>query len=407
MKKKANIKGLVLKIASRCNLNCSYCYMYNLGDTSYLNQPKHMQNEVVDAIINQVKTYSKQYKVEAFEFIFHGGEPLLAPKAFFRSFVAKARKELAGISLSFGVQTNGTLLDAHWCKLFKELEIGIGISLDGPESINDIYRLNKNGKGSYETVLKGIEIARMHQVNFGILSVVNPETEAAQLYDFFKSLQIKAIDFLFPDHHYDFLPKVYRQKNMSPEYTPFGDWWIKLFDRWFTDTEDKPGIRFLSQIILMIIGIDNGFETIGQQENNYLIIETDGSIEASDYLKACGDGFTKEGKNVLFDGFDKAIYANLIALHRQSHKQLPKRCSQCLIKKVCGGGHLAHRFSRLQGFDNPSVYCFDLMKLITHIQNVIVKRLPTDIINATGLSPITYAEALKALPLTKVETHTL
>ena len=38
--------AFVLKIAERCNLNCSYCYMYNKGDLSYLRRPKFMSSEV-------------------------------------------------------------------------------------------------------------------------------------------------------------------------------------------------------------------------------------------------------------------------------------------------------------------------------------------------------------------------
>ncbi|MFN3850385.1 MAG: radical SAM protein [Spirosomataceae bacterium] len=399
MKKKANIKGLVLKVASRCNLNCSYCYMYNLGDLSYLNQPKKMSNEVVEAVINQVKRQSQIYDLNEFEFIFHGGEPLLLPKAFFRNFVTKAQSTLKGINLRFGVQTNGSLLDDEWCSLLKELGVGVGISIDGPEEIHNIYRIDKQGIGSFDAVVRGIGIANQNNLKIGILSVVNPATDAREIYGFFKSLNTKSIDFLFPDHHHDFLPNQYQENGLSPDFTPFGDWWIKLFDSWFYGQDTKPSIRFLSQIILMIIGIDNGFETIGQQENNYLIIETDGSIEASDYLKACGDGFTKEGKNVLFDDFDKAVNTHLITLHRHSHRNLPKQCTKCPIKDVCGGGHLAHRFSREREFDNPSIYCFDLMKLITHIQNIVVARLPKEIVDATGIEPIQYEEVIETLQI--------
>ena len=49
--------SLVIKVASRCNLNCSYCYVYNKGDSGYKTQPKVMSPLVVDQVIHAVKAY--------------------------------------------------------------------------------------------------------------------------------------------------------------------------------------------------------------------------------------------------------------------------------------------------------------------------------------------------------------
>ena len=84
------ITSLLLKITSRCNLNCKYCYMYNLEDTSYSKQPRFMSREVCEQVI--IKTYEHciQNDVKAFLFVFHGGEPLLCEKDFFVWFVTFA-----------------------------------------------------------------------------------------------------------------------------------------------------------------------------------------------------------------------------------------------------------------------------------------------------------------------------
>lgn len=77
--------------------------------------------------------------------------------------------------------------------------------------------------------------------------------------------------------------------------------------------------------------------------------------------------------NSLTDIFNEPIYQ----LYHDSHKEhsLSNKCRNCCIKNICGGGMLAHRFSKNRGFDNPSVYCFDLFLLIKHIQNDLVSRL--------------------------------
>jgi len=38
---------------------------------------------------------------------------------------------------------------------------------------------------------------------------------------------------------------------------------------------------------------------------------------------------------------------------------------------ACGGGYLPHRFSKENGYDNPSVYCDDLYAIYEHIESVL------------------------------------
>ena len=81
-----DFNALVVKVASRCNLNCSYCYMYNMGDESFKLQPKFMSEEVVTAFIQKVKNHLLKYDSHHFRFIYHGGEPLLVPPSWYEFF---------------------------------------------------------------------------------------------------------------------------------------------------------------------------------------------------------------------------------------------------------------------------------------------------------------------------------
>ena len=153
------IPDFIFKVASRCNLNCAYCYMYNKGDLSYLQQPKVMPMAVVDAAIERIRAYSSASGTRRVSIILHGGEPLLAGQTFFRRFVEKANSELLpDIQPVFNMQTNGTLLDQSWLDLLRELDIRFGISLDGPESINDANRVDHRGQGSYARVRRAIDL---------------------------------------------------------------------------------------------------------------------------------------------------------------------------------------------------------------------------------------------------------
>ena len=70
------IDTVLVKTASRCNLNCTYCYVYNLGDDGWKSQPRRMSSEVLEAIIDQVGELSHRQD-QAISVVLHGGEPLL------------------------------------------------------------------------------------------------------------------------------------------------------------------------------------------------------------------------------------------------------------------------------------------------------------------------------------------
>src|SRR4030095_5725909 len=176
------ITSYVLKIASRCNLNCKYCYMYNLGDTSYRQQPAVMSEHVVEATLQRIPQHAVHKGLESVKLIFHGGEPLLAGEAFFRHFVETATRILTPeVTPQFSMQTNAVLLSEKWLELLGELKIHFGISLDGPAEIHDANRLDHQGRGSYQRVAQAIALIRSRQecgrISTRVLTVVNLESD--------------------------------------------------------------------------------------------------------------------------------------------------------------------------------------------------------------------------------------
>jgi uncharacterized protein len=131
---------------------------------------------------------------------------------------------------------------------------------------------------------------------------------------------------------------------------------------------------------------------MGKEENSVLVIETNGGIESVDVLKICGDGFTKTAANVLTHSFDEATHTTLAKFYRFSGSMLSKKCLACPINETCGSGYIPHRYSSANGFNNPSVYCNDLMKIITHIQNAVLDNLPEEVVKNSGAQKITYEE---------------
>lgn len=342
--------------------------MYNLGDTTFKKQPKFMSTETVDNILQKTKNYLVKYRKKEFSFIFHGGEPLLAPKEFYRSFMLKVKDiqdELKEVKFSFDIQTNGVLLSKEWIALFKEFNIAPSVSVDGTAKAHDMFRVDHKGKGSYKDVFKGVTLLRK-EMNFAdIACVINTKEDPLETYNSFKEMKASYVNFLIPDYTHNSYP-------FDKEKTVMADWLIQLFDIWINDSE-----RYK---IPMFIGMLNSLLRIEEYQKNeatVLVIETNGEIEAIDSLKACGHGFTKTGLNIHENELDAIEKTPLGKLYfNDFNGKLSKQCQECPLREICRGGRLVHRYSKEKGFNNPSIYCRDLIKFIAHVQHYFISCFP-------------------------------
>ncbi len=385
----------VVKIASRCNLNCSYCYMYNMGDLTYAQQPKLMSRSVIDALLFRVAEHCSRHKHPRFTFAFHGGEPLLAPKDHFRYFVSRARSLLPPCSTAtFSLQTNGVLLSPEWCGLFRELDIRLGISIDGPKSSNDRNRVDHRKDGTYARARRGWGFAKAHGLDPGILSVIDLQSPPQAIYAHLKELQPRKVDFLLPQGTYDKLPP---GLNAGGSETPYADWLLEIFRLWVAEETPPFRIRLFDQIIETVMGTSGALDALGRGTNEVLTFETDGAIETVDVLRVCKSGITRTIFNVLTHSIDDAMDDEIIDRYHFSHARLCRICDGCPINEICGGGYLPHRYRSANGFDNPSIYCADLMKLIVTIRNHTLSWLPPAILATADVHPFSYAEARESL----------
>lgn len=365
--------------------------MYNLDDSSYMEQPPLMSYDVAERIIKKTCENCIENNINEFLFAFHGGEPFMHHKDFFEYFVVSAREFFPdNISLYFAVQSNGTLITKEIASICNELKIQIGISLDGTKEINDLNRLYRNGKSTFSDVLKGINNSLLfpyHKKTLGLLTVINLDSDPIDLYNLIKQIRVPRFDLLFPYFTYDTFP--YSDKLSDTNYTPYADWLIKLFDRWFDDNE-QPDIRMFSGFVRCFFGEEYPNDFFGNFKNGLLVIETNGEIEPIDYLKACGEEFTKTGLNILHNNLSEAYDSELINLYYNSHNILCTACELCPINNICGGANLTSRYSKENGFNNTSIYCKDVMKLISYIQNRIFTTIGLDLFKEYDLELLDY-----------------
>jgi uncharacterized protein len=99
------------------------------------------------------------------------------------------------------IQTNATLIDADWCELFKNYQVRIGVSIDGPQFLHDKHRKTRQGKGSFTQVIQGIQTLQSQQIPFHVISVITADTlpHAEELHNFLIEHQIREVGFNFDE----------------------------------------------------------------------------------------------------------------------------------------------------------------------------------------------------------------
>lgn len=362
----------VLKVHSRCNLDCDYCYVYNLGDNSWRDQPMIMRDETIDSFGDKLAAYLGQRDQLSFQITFHGGEPLLAPPEFYKHAISRLRAKVGDKTvLQFAMQTNVMLLTEDHLDVFRRERVGLGISLDGNKEANDRHRRTKSNISSYYATLANIDRVRYddryHHLFRGILSVIDIRNDPVETYHTLRELQPPSIDFLLPHGNWQTLPYGLETDEARLK-RPYGKWQAKVFDEWFPDETLMTRMRTFDSIINLLGGKRSNVESMGgNAESSLVVVETDGSYELVDTLKSTPGRVAKTGLNVYRNSLEEAQAFMTRKAQKLGITALAQTCQQCPVARQCGGGYAPHRYDTETLFDNRSVYCLDLATLIGHI----------------------------------------
>ena len=361
-----HIDTVLLKVASRCNLDCGYCYVYHMGDDGWRYQPKRLSPQVQASVCadlgDLLRTQGRPFSV-----VLHGGEPLLLGAVRLASLFADLRCEL-GSTCGISIQTNGVLLTSAVLDACAEYGVTVSVSIDGPPDLHDRFRVDLGGGPTHAKVLAGIEALKAHRSGghlfSGVLAVVDPASDPSAVYDWFRELGTPSVDFLYRDGNHDELPYG-KAAYGSVEY---GRWICGILDRYVSDPHPFR-IRMLDDMMKLLLGGSGVKEGVGLTDYGILVIDTDGSIKKNDTLKSSSprDGFS----SVLFAGsgaIAKFAASDEFLEYHRAQRPSSAICRACPILKVCGGGMLTHRFSASRGYDNPTVFCEDQRQLVARMR---------------------------------------
>ncbi|PBP84996.1 FxsB family radical SAM/SPASM domain protein [Pseudomonas syringae] len=358
----AKISSFLVKVASRCNLDCDYCYVYHHADQSWRSMPKFLSAEHREAFARQLAQYVTQTDLKQCAVILHGGEPLLAGVQTLADFAILLRSTCP-ILVDVSLQTNGLLLTDEALQILAAADIGVSLSLDGPKIANDKHRLTRKGRSSFEQTQQAlIRLQNYPSVFAGVIAVVDTSTSASELFSYFDQFKIPRLDFLLPDAHWLRPPP---GRNQDPGL--YEQWLVNAFDVWFDEYPHIP-LRTFEALLDVCAGLPSGTDAFGFGDVSLLSIETDGTYHDLDVLKVTQDGATRLIGSVLDTPIAEVAQSQAIEQHRRYLRKegLSEACQSCGIVDICGGGSLPHRFNQ-EGFVNPTVYCNEMKRLVAHI----------------------------------------
>lgn len=114
---------VVVQPTAFCNIACTYCYLPDRSNKHVIAQ------STVTRLFEQI--FASGWSSPEITVIWHAGEPLVVPPSFYReAFATIERMRPPTVHVKHSFQTNGTLVDAEWCGLFKQWNVGVGVSLD-------------------------------------------------------------------------------------------------------------------------------------------------------------------------------------------------------------------------------------------------------------------------------------
>ncbi|MFF4234132.1 FxsB family cyclophane-forming radical SAM/SPASM peptide maturase [Streptomyces sp. NPDC001820] len=372
----APFQEFVLKVHGRCNLSCDYCYVYELADQSWRSRPGAMSVEILKQTALRIGEHAATHALSDVFVVFHGGEPLLAGPEFIDHASKTLRDAMPdGTALQLSIQTNGALLNEDFLRVFDRHDIHVGVSLDGDRLANDKHRRYANGRGSYDEVVRGLRLLTTpayRRLFSGLLCTIDVDNDPVGTYEAMLEFEPPSVDFILPHANWIQPPPRWRE---NPDHTPYGDWLIAVFERWYSAPTQETDVRTLRAILDELLGGRSHDEVIGLAAIRLIEVETNATVEQVCSLKSAFDGATGTGFNVFAQSFDDALGHPGVMARQAGAEALSDICGGCLVRDVCGGGHYVHRYRTGSGFRNPSVYCADLYRLITYMGQRVAEDL--------------------------------
>jgi uncharacterized protein len=353
-----------------CNLGCEYCY-FLAKEAFYPGSRFRMADALLESYIRQ---YIEAQRTDLVTLGWQGGEPTLMGLDFFERSVAYARKHARpGMRIEHSIQTNGTLLDDAWCAFFREHGFLVGLSLDGPRELHDIYRLDKGGAPTFDKVMRGARLLEKHGVEFNILVTVNAANadHPLEVYRFVRDeLGTQWVQFIPIVERINADGRTLVQegetvtaRSVGPE--QWGRFLNAVFDEWLRRDVGAMYVSMFEAALASWLGLPPAMCVFAETCGNALAIEHNGDVYACDHFVE---------PRYLLGNIQERHLVELVASEKQrafgvaKRETLPRYCRDCAVRFACHGECPKNRFGRTPDAEPGLNYlCAGYKAFFTHI----------------------------------------
>ena len=337
---------LIKPASANCNMNCGYCFYQCVSRNREEYSKGFMREETLEQLIIQAMDYADDYLA----FAFQGGEPTLMGLPFYQRVVALQKKyNNKNCIIENTIQTNGLLINEEWAAFLSAHHFLVGLSLDGPKKMHDLYRKDSCGNGTFERVMHTIAIMKRYHVDYNILSVITNETakNASYLYKFYKRNHFSYVQLI---------PCMGERGNNTLAVDPYqyGTFLCRLFDLWYEDfcKGEQMDIRMFSNLAQMAAGYPP--EECGMKGccTCYFVVEGDGSVYPCDFF--CLDEW-KLG--TVWNSFQSMRDSKKAKEFVNTSYSVAAKCLACEYFPLCRGGCRIWRMSSEMGEEGLNYLC--------------------------------------------------
>ena len=327
-----------------CNLECKYCYYLSKQDL-YPDSNFLLSEKVLKEFTRQ---YIEAQQVSEVTFSWQGGEPTLIGLNFFKKAIEyQKRYSKPGMRIINTFQTNGTLLNDEWGQFLRNSSFLVGISIDGPPELHDVYRVDKKGKPSFIRVKKGLNILKKHKVEYNVLTCVSSANAdyPLKVYRFLRDeLETQFIQFI---------PIVERRDNTGSQVSDsitsnsvtgkqYGEFLQTVFDEWVYNDVGKVFVQIFEIALEAWIKKPVGLCIFAPTCGTALVMEHNGDLYSCDHFVE---------PNYKLGNILKSSISELVSSQKQfdfgrnKKDSLPQACQGCDVRFVCNGGCPKNRVS--------------------------------------------------------------
>ncbi len=328
---------------SACNLDCAYCFFLE-KEKLYPGARSRMSDELLERYIRQL---IEAHRAPEVTIAWQGGEPMLMGLEFFRRAVELGDKYARpGMTVTHTIQTNGTKINGDWARFFRDNRILVGLSIDGPRELHDVYRRDKGGKPTFDKVLRGLAALKEHGVEWNALTTVNA-ANAAHPVEVYRFLRDEC-----GCRFVQFIPIVERP---TEDGVPYGDavtersvgprewgaFLIGVFEEWVRRDVGEVYVQLFDVALASWYAEPAGLCVHSPTCGAALAMEWNGDVYSCDHFV--------EPAHLLGNIRERPL-AELVASPEQLRfgldklDKLPRYCLDCDVRFVCHGGCPKDRF---------------------------------------------------------------